>query len=208
MHNNPVIEKLVGRPRLTIVLVHGRTLTPAYMDALAERLALQDVRYVFPAADGNSWYPKTLFASLAENQPALDAAIAQYETVISGLLDEGAPLGRIVIGGFSQGACLTAEYLSRHPRRFGAALLWTGGLIGPAGRTWPPQPALQGLPVYLSTSKVDPFVPASRVTETANWLKASGALPELDIFETREHIVSDEEIDRGRRIVAALMVAG
>ncbi|MEP7239385.1 MAG: phospholipase [Devosia sp.] len=208
MHNQPVIEKLVGRPRLTVVLVHGRTLTPAYMDALAERLALEHVRYLFPAAEGNSWYPKTLFAPLADNEPGLDAAIAHYETLIAGLLATGTPLECIVVGGFSQGACLTAEFLSRHPRRFGAAILWTGGAIGPPGRTWPPRPALAGLPVYLTTSKVDPFVPASRVIETADWLTASGALPEMEIFENREHMVSDREIERARQMLVALAPGG
>lgn len=205
MHSNPVIEKLVGRPRLTIVLAHGRTLNPAYMDALAERLALPDVRYLFPAADGNSWYPKSLFAPLAENEPNLSAAVAHYEEIVSGLIAGGTPPGNIVVGGFSQGACLTAEFLSRHPRRYGAAVLWTGGLIGLEGTAWQPQPALAGLPVFVSTSKTDPFVPPRRAIETADWLRASGALPELEIFEAREHLVNDEEIDRTRRMLSALL---
>lgn len=204
MHNNPIIEKVVGRPRLTIVLVHGRTLTPAYMDALAERLALPDVRYLFPAADGNSWYPKSLFAPEAENEPGLGAAIARYEQVVSGLLEGGIPLDQIVVGGFSQGACLTATFLHRHPRRYGAAILWTGGLIGPPGTTWQPQPALAGLPVFLSTSKVDPFVPPARVLETDDWLRASGARTEVEIFEAREHMVADEEIARVQRLLGIL----
>ena len=204
MHSNPIIEKVVGRPRLTIVLVHGRTLTPAYMDALAERLALPDVRYLFPAADGNTWYPKSLLALPAENEPNLSAAVAHYEGIVSGLIAGGTPLAGIAVGGFSQGACLTAEFLCRHPRRYGAALLWTGGLIGPEGSSWQPQPALAGVPVFLSTSRTDPFVPPWRVIETVEWLRASRASPDVEIFDEREHLVNDEEIGRARRLLSAL----
>src|SRR5579862_1831017 len=112
MHQNPVVEHRVGdAASLTVVLVHGRTLTPEYMRKLADRIALPRVRYVMPAADGNTWYPKSFLAPLAENEPNLSAAIAHYETVVARLLAEGVAPARLIVGGFSQGACLTAEYL-------------------------------------------------------------------------------------------------
>ena len=76
--------------------------------------------------------------------------------------------------------------------------------MGPPGSTWQAEPGLAGVPVYLSTSKVDPFVPPARVRETAEWLEASGAVPQVQIFETREHRVSDEEIIDVRRMLGAL----
>ena len=108
---------------------------------------------------------------------------------------------RLVIGGFSQGACLSAEYLSRHPRRLAGAILWTGGLIGPPGNAWRPDRALDGMPVYITTSETDPFVPPARVRETADWLIASGATVTARIFTSREHMVSDEEIAAARRLL-------
>jgi phospholipase/carboxylesterase len=209
MHQNPVVEFTTGaEPKLTVVLVHGRTLSPAYMKALAERLALPDTRYIFPAADANSWYPNSFLSPLANNEPQLGAAIANYETIVSGLLADGTDPARLVIGGFSQGACLSAEYLHRHPRRLGGAVLWTGGLIGPDGTNWMIRPELSGMPVYLTTSMTDPFIPAARVRRTVEWLRDSGALVTAKIFAERGHEVIDEEITCARNLLRGLIDAG
>jgi len=128
VHQNPVIEYKTGdKPALTVVLMHGRTLTPDYMRALADRIGLLGIRYLLPSADGNTWYPKPFQAPIAENEPSLTAAIARYESIVANLIADGVDPLRLVVGGFSQGACLTAEYLARHPRRLGGAIVWTGG---------------------------------------------------------------------------------
>lgn len=205
MHQNPVVEFITGpRPKLTVVLVHGRTLDPAYMQALAERLALPDIRYIFPAADGSSWYPQSFLVPLEQNEPDLSAAIAHCEDIVSGLLADGIDPGKLVIGGFSQGACLCAEYLHRHPRRLGGAILWTGGLIGPDGTNWVARPELAGMPAYLTTSMTDPFIPAARVRRTVEWLRESGAQVTAKIFAERAHEVIDEEIGCARNLLASL----
>jgi predicted esterase len=205
MHQNPVVEHKTGaKPALTVVLAHGRTLTPAYMRALAERIALRDVRYVLPSADGNTWYPQSFLSPIADNEPYLSAAIAHYEAVVAGLLAEGVAPTRLVVGGFSQGACLTAEYLWRHPRRLGGAILWTGGLIGPSAANRPASRVLDGMPAYVTTSETDPFVPPARVRETADWLITSGAVTTARIFAARAHEVSDEEIAAARALLAGL----
>lgn len=205
MHDNPVEELVLGTGNdLTIVLVHGRTQAPQDMKLHAERLGLDNVRFLFPCATGNSWYPGLFMAPIADNEPALSAALAHYEAIVSGLIDEGIPAERIVVGGFSQGACLTSEFLARHPRRYGAAILWTGGLIGPAGSVWPLRPVLSQMPVYITTADNDPWVPADRVTETYDWLRQSGAKPQIEIFEDREHGVLDVEIAAVRAMIDAV----
>lgn len=201
MHTNPVEELLVGRPRLTIILVHGRALTPAYMQALAERLALDDVRYLFPAADDDSWYPNSFMADFEDNEPQLTAALEHYEFIVSGLIEVGVPPDRIVVGGFSQGACLSASFLCHHPRRYGAAILWSGGLIGPDGLLCPARPQLSGMPAYITTSAIDPYIPAARVRQTERWLSGSGAEVSCTIFPDREHEVNDAEIAAARAMV-------
>jgi phospholipase/carboxylesterase len=202
MHTNPVTEYVTGpSPDLTVVLAHGRTLNPAYMQALAERLQSPNVRFLLPAADGNSWYPKGFLSPIEENEPYLSAALDHYEGIVARLLAEGTDPLRIVVGGFSQGACLTAEYLHRFPRRLGGAILWTGGLIGPDGTQWTPRPQLEDMQVYLTTSETDPFVPPGRVRTTVDWLREGGAQVTAKIFVEREHHVSDEEIECGRNLL-------
>jgi predicted esterase len=203
--NSPVEYKTGANPALTVVLAHGRTLTPEYMRAIADRIALPDVRYVFPAADGNTWYPKSFLAPIAENEPDLSAAIAHYESVVTRLLGEGVAPARLFVGGFSQGACLTAEYLARHPRRLAGAVLWTGGLIGPEETRWPRNRDFDGMPVYATTSNNDPFVPADRVKTTASWFLSAGATVTARIFFDREHLVSDQEVAAARDLFTAAM---
>lgn len=199
MHHNEPQELLTGpRQDLTVILMHGRGRSPADMHLLAVRLGIPNVRFLFPEAEGHTWYPKLFQDPIADNEPSLSAALNHYDGIVETVLAAGTPLERIVVGGFSQGACLTAEFLARSPRRYGGVVLWTGGLIGPDGTDWPVRRVLAGVPVYLTTSEIDPWVPPQRVRETARWLRACGAAVELKIFDDRPHSVDDVEIDTAR----------
>ena len=184
------------------ILMHGRGGSPEDMQSLAAAFALPAMRFIAPAAPGGQWYPDRFMAPLARNEPYLSDALAAYERLVAGLIAGGMPAERIVVGGFSQGACLTAEFLVRHPRRYGAALILTGGLIGPPGTRWPAQAALAGVPIYLSGSKIDEWVPEGRVEETAQVFRDSGAALTLRIFDDRPHQVSREEIAGARKLLA------
>jgi predicted esterase len=144
-------------------------------------------------------------APLAENEPDLGAALRAYADAVDGLIGDGFAADRIVVGGFSQGACLTAELLVRLPRRYGGAIVWTGGLIGPPGTAWPSPPALRGMPVLLTGSLIDEWVPAERVRTTEAVLRAAGAAPEVEIFADRPHEVSEPELAAARRLLAGLV---
>jgi predicted esterase len=193
--------------RAVAILAHGRGGSPEDMAQLGAALDCPDVSFVLPGAPGNTWYPQSFMAPFAANEPWLGRSLANHARVIESVIAEGVPPERIVLGGFSQGACLTAETLIRAPRRYGAALILTGGVIGPPGTTWPAQPALAGTPVFLSGSEVDPHVPAARARETARVLEASGALVELQIFADRPHVVTQEEIGKARSCLRAVAEA-
>jgi predicted esterase len=204
MHENPPIELDLGQSSgWVVVLAHGRGRSPAHTEELARRLDWP-ARYVLLQADGSTWYPDSFIAPLERNEPGLSAALAHYERAVSGVIASGVAPERIVVGGFSQGACLTSEWLARHPRRLGAALVFTGGRIAPPDTPFAPTPALAGTPVYLGSSRDDTWVPDWRVEETTAWLRASGADATLTMFETREHLVSDQEVDEARALLAGL----
>jgi phospholipase/carboxylesterase len=169
------------------VVLHGRGQEPAYM---LEHLVLPiddpDVAYVLPAASGGSWYPGRFNEPRIANEPQLGQALEAAETAIAEVLDAGVPPERVVLAGFSQGACLVADVIARAPRPFAGAALLTGALIGPDGEETRPGP-LDGLPVFMETSRADEWVPLERVEATARALEEAGARVELQVADDREH---------------------
>lgn len=184
--------------RAVCVLLHGRGRDTADVLSLAERIGDPDVAFLAPAARESTWYPQSFLAPLDANQPHLDSALA----TVGALLDTLGDLARVVLGGFSQGACLAAEYALRHPRRYGGLLLYTGGAIGPPGTAWPDRGSFAGTPAYLGTADPDDWVPVERVRETAALLKAQDARVTLQVFPGMDHLVNDEEIAAGRALLS------
>jgi predicted esterase len=199
----PKIEQALA----VAILAHGRGGSPEDMAGLAKAFDIPGIAFLLPGAPGGSWYPESFMAPFEANEPTLSQSLANHARLIDQVIARGVPPERIALGGFSQGACLTAETAIRAPRRYGAVLILTGGAIGPPGTRWPIGPALAGTPVYLSGSETDPHVPPSRQRETEHVLKESGAIVEARIFADRPHRVSGEEIAAARAYLRAIMAA-
>jgi phospholipase/carboxylesterase len=197
-----------GSADLAGVLLHGRGSTPEEMMRVADRLRLDGCRWVAPAAGTGSWFPHRFMQPLDVNEPFLSRAIDDCDRAVDEASEQGRlSSARIVVIGFSQGACLASEYVLRRPGRCGALVIFTGGLIGPPGTPWrlaPPATSLDGLPVLLTGSDVDEWVPESRVRETASVLTALGADVRCRIYPGRPHIVGDEELAEARELVTRL----
>ena len=120
-----------------MILVHGRGAAPSNILELAEALPHPAFTYLAPAAAGGTWYPYSFMADIAANEPGISSGLAAIDRLVGRVTRAGIPRERLVLAGFSQGACLTLEYAVRHARRYGAVLAFSGGLIGPPGTTWP-----------------------------------------------------------------------
>ncbi|WP_408598419.1 alpha/beta hydrolase [Pseudomonas sp. PLMAX] len=184
-----------------IILIHGRTQSPADMFAIAEQINLNGMPYIAVEAAGKSWYPDKFMAPLENNQPFLDFALERLDLLVSQLVEQGIPRSKIALVGFSQGACLACEYLYRNPQRWGGLIAFTGGLIGPVGMTWEKQVKLESTPVLLTNGDNDPWVPLPRTEETLEVLQAMGAKTQFKVYPGREHQVSDDEIDLARNML-------
>lgn len=186
-------------------MVHGRGRDPEDILGIADRLRLGDVAYLAPAAFENSWYPNRFMEPLEKNQPWLDYALERLDTLVSELAANGFGAGRVVLLGFSQGACLVTEYAVRNARRWGGVVAFTGGLIGPPGSAWKFGGDFAGTPVFLGTSDLDEWVPEPRVRETAKVMAALGADVSLKVYPAMEHVVCEDEIRRARRLFEAAL---
>jgi phospholipase/carboxylesterase len=189
----------------TVVLVHGRGQDPEYMlEHFVNRLDRDDLAFIAPAAAGNSWYPTSFLAPLADNEPSLRHTMERMAQIRDELLDSGLAPQQIVWCGFSQGACVISQFVSLDPRRWGGLIALTGGLIGPVGTEWTIDGDLEGMPAYFTTSEADAFVPEFRVRDTAARFAAAGALTSVEFHLGRAHEICAAEIDRARFLLASL----
>ena len=189
----------------TLILVHGRGASAESILSLHDALGLPNLAAVAPQAARYTWYPQSFLAPIEANQPYLDSALRKLDTVVSDLLARGVPSERIAILGFSQGACLASEYVARHPRRYGAVMALTGGLIGPPGTPRDYPGSLAGTPVFLGTSDPDPHVPFERVLETDAVLTKMGAKVEVRRYPGMPHTINEEELDVCREFLNSII---
>lgn len=198
----PVVE--MGPPlgqAAVAILVHGRNAAPANILDLARRFERPDLTCLAPAAAGRTWYPLSFMADLADNEPGVSSGIAVLESLVRRVEAAGIPRTRLLLAGFSQGACLVAEFAIRHASRFGGVLIFSGGAIGPPGTTWNYDGDFGGTPVFLGCSDTDAHVPESRVRETAAVFTHMGARVTLRIYPGMGHLVNDDEVASARQVI-------
>jgi phospholipase/carboxylesterase/glyoxalase family protein len=187
---------------VAMLLVHGRNAAPANIIDLFVRLDRQRVAAVAPAAAGGTWYPYSFLAPREQNEPGISSALFVLNSVVEDLLSRGFSARNIVLLGFSQGACLTAEFAFRHPRPYGGVMVLSGGLIGPPGTTWDDLPGrLDAVPVFLGCSDVDAHIPKDRVLETEAVFTRMGALVTRRLYAGMGHLVNDDEISFVRSVL-------
>lgn len=188
-----------------MIMVHGRNAGPEAILAFRGAIDRPRITCIAPAAAGGSWYPQSFLAPREENEPGLSSGLGVLEALVTGLIARGFSSRKIVLLGFSQGACLTAEFTIRHPRRYGGVVVLSGGVIGPPGTTWDDiTGALDGTPVFLGCSDVDQHIPKERVLESEQLFSRLGARVKRTLYPGMGHVVNDDEIGEIQRLLDAL----
>ncbi len=195
----------LDRARAAMLMLHGRGATAADILSFAGELAQPGFAFLAPQAAGNAWYPNSFLAPIASNEPDLSSALAVIDGLLARINTAGVPLERVVVLGFSQGACLGLEYIARHTRRYGGVVGWSGGLIGPDGTPRDYLGSMGGTPVFLGCSDVDPHVPLGRVELTAETLRRLEGDVTLRVYPGMGHTVNQDEIAFVRGMMAALV---
>lgn len=191
-----------------MILAHGRGGSAEDILGLADALQRPQLAYLAPQAVGHTWYPSSFLAPLERNEPHLGSALALLDVVVGQVIDAGIGHDRLLLAGFSQGACLTVEFAARNPRRYGGIAGLTGGLIGPDGTPRDHPGTFEGTPVFLGSADPDPHVPRPRVEESAEVLSAMGARVTTRIYPGMGHTINDDELDHVRGLVDAVDEGG
>jgi predicted esterase len=177
-----------------VIMVHGRGADAADILSLSELFAREGVAYLAPEAAGHAWYPNRFFVPRTENEPYLSSALAVVGALVDGLGEKGLAPERVVLLGFSQGACLSLEFAARKPRRYGGVVALSGGLIGAVVRPEDYAGSLAGTPVFLGVSDVDPHIPLARVKESAEVMRRLGGDVTERIYPGMGHTINDDEV--------------
>lgn len=189
--------------RLAMILVHGRGGSAEDLLNLGLALRLDDILFLAPQAGGQTWYPYSFLMPIDRNEPGLTSGLNRISSLIDTLRHEGLTPDRIGLFGFSQGACLALEYAARYARRYAAVIGLSGGLIGPPGTPRKYPGSLDGTPVFLGCSDIDPHIPVERVHETEEVFTRLGATVDKRIYPGMGHLVNEEEISAVRAILGA-----
>ena len=193
----------LGQARAAMILVHGRGATAQDIMTIAAEVIRPGFAYLAPQAAGNAWYPNPFTAPLESNEPYLSSALDVVETLLA-RVEETIPAARVILLGFSQGACLTLEFAARHARRYGGVVGLSGGLIGPDGTPRDYAGDFGATPVFLGCSDVDPHIRKDRVIEAADVFTRMGARATMRLYPGMGHTVNQDEIDAVREVVEAI----
>ncbi|MCC5927383.1 MAG: dienelactone hydrolase family protein [Bacteroidetes bacterium] len=178
-----------------IICIHGRGDASDGMQELARQLIKDDsVAMAFPKATNATWYPASFLQPWDVNQPWLDSALNLVHDVVTHFNDNGIPTSKIYLLGFSQGACLSLEYASRHAQKYGGLIVLSGGLIGPHIERSNYNGNFQGTEILMGCSDVDFHIPVERIHDSETMVTELGATVDKRIYPGMGHFVNEDEL--------------
>lgn len=182
-----------------IIMIHGRGATAGSVLSLAEDLP--EAAYLAPQAAKHTWYPRGFMETREKNQPHLDSALDKIYSIVE-KVKQFVPKKKIVFLGFSQGACLSSEYIAQNPERHGGLLVFSGGLIGNRIESF--EGDLERTPIFMGCSENDPHIPLERVEQTEEVFNDLNAEVKKTIYEGSHHTINQDEINEAQKIIESV----
>ena len=203
MHQKKIITagKKISEASKVLVMIHGRGGTAEDILSLAPSLDVNDFALLAPQATNNTWYPYSFLAPPPENEPWLSSALLLLKEIVSDIENKGINKEKIYFLGFSQGACLTLEFVTRNATKYGGVVAFTGGLIGDKIYSENYTGDFNSTPVFIGTSDPDPHVPVERVKVTATILRGMNAVVTEKIYLNMGHTINQDEIEKANELI-------
>ncbi len=203
MHQKNIITggKKIEEAKKALILVHGRGATAENILELATNLNVMEYAWMAPQATNYTWYPYSFLMPPRQNEPWLSSALELLNQMVHDINKAGIASDNIYFVGFSQGACLTLEFVTRQAKKWGGVAAFTGGLIG--DKIYPENYTgnFERTPIFIGTSNPDPHIPVERVHETAKILKAMNASVTEKIYQNMGHTISQDEIQNANELI-------
>ncbi len=184
-----------------LIMIHGRSANARDILGVASHLNVSEYALLAPEATNNTWYPYSFMAKPEQNEPWLSSALDLLEEALEEVTKNGISSENIYFLGFSQGACLTLEFVARNAQKYGGIVAFTGGLIGDRINLENYSGDFSGTPIFIGTGNPDPHVPIARVNESVAILEKMNAMVQLQVYEGRPHTISQDEIEVANRLI-------
>lgn len=203
MHVKKVIAagKSLKEANKVLIMFHGRGASTEDILSLAQYLKVNDYSIIAPQATNHTWYPYSFLSPPSENEPWLSSALELVKKIVTDINDAGIENERIYFLGFSQGACLTLEFVTRNAKKWGGVVAFTGGLIGDKIYKENYYGDFERTPVFIGSSDPDPHVPVGRVNESKTILSDMNADVTVKVYSNLGHTINQDEIDNANEIV-------
>lgn len=204
MHTYDIYQKgnSLEKAKSAIIFIHGRGGSPEDIVELSEFLVDDSWCVLAPRAINRTWYPYSFMASEDTNAPWLESTIK----VVNRLLEETRrfiePENTVLVG-FSQGACVVSEVVSRNANKYQAVIIFTGGLIGEEVKPSKYSGDFKNTPIYITNGDQDAHVPLSRSIDTKHILEKLGANVTLEVFNGRPHTITQRELERAKSFISS-----
>lgn len=202
----PVIEKgkPLGQAGGAVILLHGRGASAESILSLYRELNQPELAWLAPQAEYQTWYPFSFLGPIEQNEPGLTSGLNVVAGLVEKIMESGIPKDKIVLAGFSQGACLASEFSARNPARYGGVVALSGGLIGPEVEHGRYAGSMDGTPVFMGCSDYDPHIPEERVHESAKVFERLGADVTKKLYEGLGHTINEDELNHFLTILKAI----
>lgn len=195
----------LSRAKAAMIMIHGRGATAKGMFSLAEEFAQPDFHYIAPQAQNHTWYPYSFLEPPERNQPGLSSGLQLIYDLLNSIRQIGIPKEKVILLGFSQGACLATEFAARHPQKLGGVVVLSGGLIGPTISMENYSGEMDQTPVFIGCSDNDPHVPPERLEETSAVFEKLHADVNKKIYKGMGHTINEDEIKEIRIMMANIL---
>jgi len=205
LHTKNIVSsgKKPGEATKTLIMIHGRGANAHDILSLADYLNVKDFALLAPEATNNAWYPYSFMAPVSQNEPWLSSSLKLIKDLVDDVIAKGISRENIYFLGFSQGACLTLEFVARNAERYGGVVAFTGGLIGDTIHTENYNGDFNNTPIFIGSSNPDPHVPVERVHESTKILESMNAVVTQKIYNGMGHTISEDEIDTVNKLIFA-----
>lgn len=184
-----------------LIMLHGRGGSAEDILSLAQYFSLEDYALLAPQATNNTWYPYSFLSPPLQNEPWLSSALSLLKEIVNDIKLQKISEENTYFLGFSQGACLMLEFVTRNAAKFGGVVAFTGGLIGDKIYRENYKGNFNHTPIFIGSSNPDIHVPVERVYATTNVLRELGADVTEKLYDNMGHTINEDEIEMVKRII-------